>query len=67
MGSFEDRLQRLKSVDISDDCKTESSDDDAPPPPLRPLPGRGGRKPPELSDKAADLIATTLKSFLRDN
>lgn len=65
MGSFEDRLQRLKSVDISDDCKTESLDS-PPPPPSRSIPGRGGRKPPELSDKAADLIATTLKSFLHD-
>ncbi|MDR2692863.1 MAG: hypothetical protein LBB74_01445 [Chitinispirillales bacterium] len=64
MGSFEDRLQRLKSVDISNDCKTEACDS-APPPPSRPAPDRGGQKR-ELSDKAANLIATTLKSFLRD-
>jgi len=61
MGSFEDRLQRLKSVDISKDCKTEERDS-APPPVRRPV--AGGQKR-ELSDKAADLIATTLKDFLR--
>jgi hypothetical protein len=60
MGSFEDRLQRLKSVDISKDCKTEA--DDSSPPPRRFVPNAQKR---ELSDKAADLIATTLKDFLR--
>jgi len=61
MGSYEDRLQRLKSVDISDDCETETDDDPAPPP-RRPASGVHKR---ELSDKAANLIATTLKDFLR--
>jgi len=60
MGSFEERLQRLKSVDISEDCKTETSD---PPAPVR-RPAQSGQKR-ELSDKAANLIATTLKDFLR--
>jgi len=61
MGSFEDRLQRLKSVDISDDCETEVND--PPPPPVK-RPAQSGQKR-ELSDKAANLIATTLKDFLR--
>jgi len=61
MGSFEDRLQRLKSVDISKDCKTETRDS-APPPVSRPA--QGGQKR-EISDKAANLIAAALKDFLR--
>lgn len=65
MGSYEDRLQRLKSVDISDDCKTEEVGGSVPassPPPVRS--GVGGQKH-ELSDAAAGLIATALKDFLR--
>jgi len=61
-GSFEDRLQRLRSVDISEDCKTEMRDTASPS--VRRSMQKGQK--PELSDKAADLIATTLKSFLHD-
>jgi hypothetical protein len=62
MGSFEDRLQRLRSVDITEDSKTEMRD--AASPSVRRSIQQRSQKP-ELSDKAADLIATTLKSFLR--
>jgi hypothetical protein len=60
MEMFEDRLKRLKSMDISDDCNAEARD--AAPLPRRVVPNGQKR---ELSDKAANLIATTLKSFLR--
>lgn len=65
MGSFEDRLQRLRSVDISKDGKADTRDSSPPssPPPARSVPGGSKR---EISDKAANLIATALKDFLRD-
>jgi hypothetical protein len=63
METFEDRLKRLKSVGISNnDGKASMPPKPASPPPR---PAAGGQKR-ELSDKAANLIATTLKDFLRD-
>jgi hypothetical protein len=61
MGSYEDRLQRLRSVDITEDCKTEARGTASPS--VRRAMQKSQK--PELSDKAADLIATTLKSFLK--
>jgi len=61
MGSFEDRLQRLRSVDITEDSKTELRESASPS--VRRAIQRNQK--PELSDKAANLIATALKDFLR--
>jgi len=64
-GSFEDRLSRLKE-EPTDDSPVDG----------RPTSNTQRRavvtrkassfQPPQLSDKAANLIATVLKDFLRD-
>ncbi|MDR0331158.1 MAG: hypothetical protein LBH93_05570 [Chitinispirillales bacterium] len=64
--SFEDRLKRLKSVDISKDCNAVARDSAPKPPPPPRAPSSAGPKR-EISDKAANLIAQTLKTFLGEH
>jgi hypothetical protein len=64
METLEERLKRLKSVNASDVGGTEARGPAPKPSSPQPKTAAGGPKR-ELSDKAANLIATTLKDFLR--
>jgi hypothetical protein len=67
MGSFEERLKRLKSVNVSSDGEAEAQSGPAPSAqPSSPRRAPSGGQKREISDKAANLIATALKDFLRD-